>query len=287
MNDFSKDFLWGAASAAAQCEGAWDIDGRTPSIWDMAPSKKIKNGDNCRVSCDHYHHMKEDVALMKKIGLNSYRFSISWSRVIPEEGKVNPLGIKFYSDLVDELKANDIEPIVTIYHWDMPVWVNKKGGWMSDAIIPLFRDYTKVVVDALSDRVQWWIAVNEPSCFIMNGYMQGAHAPFKHNYLALNKLTRVLMIAHAEAVKTIRQYAKLTPKVGLSFATSAYTPKAETVEEIEYARKQTIEEGPGLLSNRWWMDPILAGKPVQAYGIYHINKKDMPLIRFCRSKCIQ
>lgn len=127
---FSEGFLWGASSAAAQIEGGWQEDGRTPSIWDIAKPKQIKHGENCHESCDHYHHWKEDVALMKKMGLKAYRFSISWSRVIPEEGKVNPKGIQFYSDLVDELLAAGIEPLVTIFHWDMPVWMLKKGGWL-------------------------------------------------------------------------------------------------------------------------------------------------------------
>lgn len=272
---FPKDFLWGAASASAQVEGGWNEGGRTPSIWDVAPAKRIKNGDNCHVSCDHYHHWKEDVQLMKQLGLKSYRFSISWSRVIPEEGKVNPEGIQFYSDLVDELIAAGIEPLVTIFHWDTPVWVYKKGGWMSKKIIPLFRDYTKVVVDALSDRVKWWMPMNEPQCFIMNGYMQGLHAPFKHNYLALSKLTRNCMLAHAQSVKTIHQYAKLPPKVGIAMASGCFVPEDETPEKVEEARRKSIETGMGLMSNRWWMDPLFSGKSVKAYGVYRSSEKDM------------
>lgn len=272
---FPKDFLWGAASASAQVEGGWDEGGRTPSIWDVANPKKIKNGDNCHVSCDHYHHWREDVALMKKIGLKSYRFSISWSRVIPEEGKVNAEGLKFYSDLVDALKEAGIEPLVTIYHWDMPLWVYKKGGWLSERIIPLFRGYTKVVVDALSDRVKWWMPMNEPQCFIMNGYMQGLHAPFKHNYLALSKLTRNCMLAHAASVKTIRQYAKLPPKIGIAMASGCFVPEDETPKKVEEARTKSMETGMGLMSNRWWMDPLFAGKPVTAYGVYSSHEKDM------------
>lgn len=275
---FPKNFLWGAAAASAQIEGGWNEGGRTPSIWDMATKKQIKHGENCHISCDHFHHWKEDVALMKEMGLKSYRFSISWSRVIPEEGKVNPQGIQFYSDLVDELIAAGIEPLVTIFHWDMPVWVYKKGGWMSEKIILLFREYTKVVVEALSDRVKWWIPMNEPGCFIMNGYMQGIHAPFKHNYLALSKLTRNCMLAHAESVKAVRKYARQPVKVGIAFSTGAYVPENETLEEIEKARRLSMEEGNGLMGNRWWMDPILAGKPVRAYGIYSSSQKDMEAI---------
>ena len=273
---FSKDFLWGAAAASAQIEGGWKDGGRTPSIWDMATKKQVKHGETCHTACDHYHRWKEDVALMKEMGLKSYRFSISWSRVIPEEGKVNPEGLKFYSDLVDELIANGIEPLVTIFHWDLPMWVYKKGGWLSEGIVPLFREYTKVVVEALSDRVKWWMTINEPGCFIMNGYMQGAHAPFKHDYLALSRLSRNCMLAHAASVKAIRQYAKQPVKVGIAFSTGAWVPENETPAEIEKARKLSVEEGNGLMGNRWWMDPILLGKPVTAYCVYATHKSDMP-----------
>lgn len=128
-NKFPKDFLWGAASASAQVEGCFDEGGRIPSIWDVAPVKRIKNGENCHVASDHYHRYQEDVALMKEIGLKSYRFSISWSRVIPSEGVVNPEGLVFYNNLVNELKAAGIEPLVRLYHWDLPLWAHKKGGW--------------------------------------------------------------------------------------------------------------------------------------------------------------
>ena len=275
---FPKNFLWGAAAASAQIEGGWNEGGRTPSIWDMATEKQVKHGENCHIACDHYHCWREDVALMREMGLRSYRFSISWSRVIPEEGKVNPEGLKFYSDLVDALLEAGIEPLVTIFHWDMPLWVYKKGGWLSEAIVPLFRDYAKVVVEALSDRVKWWITINEPGCFIMNGYMQGVHAPFKRDYLALSKLSRNCMLAHAEAVKVLRQYAKQPVKVGATFSTGAYVPQDETPEEIEKARRQSTETSNGLMGNRWWMDPMLLGKPVRAYGIYASHKKDMAAI---------
>lgn len=272
---FSKDFLWGAATSSAQIEGGYLEGGRTESIWDIAPEGKIKNGDNCHITCDHYHRMHEDVALMREMGLKAYRFSVSWSRVIPEEGKVNPEGIEFYSDLIDELVANGIEPLLTIYHWDMPTWVYKKGGWMSKNIIPLFEEYTKVLVESFSDRVKWWIPMNEPGCFIMNAYMQGIHAPFKRNYLALSTLTRNCMLAHAASVKVIRKYAKQPVKVGIAFSTGAWVPENETIEEIENARILSMEKGNGLMGNKWWMDPILAGKPVRAYGIYSTKKRDM------------
>lgn len=278
-NKFPKDFLWGAATAAPQIEGGFDEDGRTPSIWDVAPAKRIKNGANCHIACDHYHRWKDDVALMKKMGLKSYRFSISWSRVMPSEGVVNQKGLQFYSDLVDELIKNGIEPLVTIFHWDTPVWVYKKGGWLSKKIIPLFAEYTKAVVEKLSDRVTYWMAMNEPQCFIMNGYMQGAHAPFKHRYLALSKLTKICLMAHAEALNTIRKYAKKPPKIGIAMAAGAFVPKSESTEDIAQARHNSFYGAMGTMNNRWWGDPIFKGEPVTAYGIYHTRKKDMSKIK--------
>lgn len=281
MNEsvFPKDFLWGAASAAAQVEGAWNADGKSPSIWDIAPAEKIKNGDTCHQACDHYHHMKEDVAMMKEMGLKSYRFSVSWPRIQPEEGRVNPKGLEFYSDLVNELLANGIEPLVTIYHWDLPVWVQEKGGWMSEKIIPLFAEYTRIVVESLSDRVKWWIPMNEPQCFIMNGHMVGAHAPFKHNYLAMSRLTRVCLMAHAESVKTIRKYAKQPVKVGIAMAAGAFIPESEAPEAIADAKRKSFYFMCGTMSNRWWGDPIFKGETVTAYGVYRIRKKDIPRIK--------
>lgn len=276
---FPKDFLWGAATAAPQIEGAYLDDGRTPSIWDIAPNGKIKNNATCHDACDHYHHMKEDVALMKEIGLKSYRFSVSWSRVMPKQGVINTKGLQFYTDLVDELRANNIEPLVTLYHWDMPVWVCEQGGWLSEKIIPLFEEYTKAVVEALSDKVTYWIPMNEPQCFIMNGYMQGAHAPFKHRYFALAKLTRICLMAHKRSVDTIRKYAKTTPKIGIAFASGAYIPTDESREALEIARDKSFNQGLGVMGNRWWADPILKGEPVTAYGVYRTHKKDMPKIK--------
>ncbi len=276
---FPKDFLWGAASASAQVEGAWQADGKCPSIWDIAPSSKIKNGETCHEACDHYQRYEEDVALMKEMGLKSYRFSVSWCRVMPAEGKINPKGLDFYSNLVDELIKNGIEPLVTLYHWDLPLWVQEKGGWFSGKIVPLFAEYTKAVVEALSDRVTYWIPLNEPQCFIMNGHMVGAHAPFTHRYLALSKLTRNCLMANKASVDTIRKYAKKTPKIGIAMASSAFIPESESAEDIEKARYLTFEGNAGTMSNRWFADPMFRGEPVTAYGVYRTRRSDMPKIK--------
>ena len=275
MDDiFKKDFLWGASTAAPQIEGGFDKDGRSPSIWDVAPKEKIKNGESCKEACDHYNRWEEDVELMRKIGLKSYRFSLSWSRIVPKEGEVNAKGIKFYSDLIDRLISFGIEPIVTLYHWDLPLWVDKYGGWESEKVVELFRKYTRVVVDAFSDRVTYWLTFNEPQCFLMNGYMQGVHAPFKRHYLALPKFTKIFMRANKAAVEVIRTRAKKKPLVGLSFASGAFIPKDEKDENsVDKARKKTFGKGIGTMNNRWWTDPILSGRGVTAYGVYRISDR--------------
>ncbi len=272
---FPKDFLWGAATASAQIEGGWNEGGRTPSIWDVAPAGKVHNNETCHTACDHYHRWEEDVALMKELGLKSYRFSVSWSRIVPQEGQVNEEGLSFYSNLVDALLEAGIEPLITLYHWDLPLWMHKKGGWKTLAIREAFLEYVTAVVDRLSDRVSYWITFNEPQCFLMNGYMQGVHAPFQRDYLCLPKITRNFMLTNAAAVKLIRERAQKPPKIGLAFAAGAFIPDEETETGIEKARQKSFYKGMGTMNNRWWMDPILQGNPVCAYGVYRSRKRDM------------
>ena len=275
---FSENFLWGAATAAAQIEGGYCSDGRTHSIWDNAPSRKIKNNENCHTACDHYNRYKEDVALMKELGLKSYRFSVSWSRIQPEKGKINEKGIAFYKNLIKELKDAGIEPLLTIFHWDLPMWVHKEGGWLSKKIIPLFEKYTKILVDAFSDDITYWIPMNEPQCFIMLGYGYAVHAPFKFGLSNIPKATRICMLAHAASVKAIRTYARKTPKIGIAMAAGAFIPKNETKQEIEKARHNTFNKTIGLMNNRWWSDPIFLGKEVTAFGFLRTYAKDMKTI---------
>lgn len=214
--EFPKDFLWGAASAAAQVEGAWNEDGRgPPKIWDVLYPGHTKYNEGPLQACDHYHRYREDVALMKKMGLKSYRFSVSWSRILPDgTEKINQKGIEFYQSLVRELKAAGIEPMVTLYHWDLPYALYLQGGWKNPQIPDWFAAYTKIVVEALSDQVQYWMTLNEPQCFVGIGHLQGRHAPFLDEPASLRPVTRHVLLAHAKAVQTIRQYAKLPPKVG-------------------------------------------------------------------------
>ena len=272
---FPKDFLWGAASAACQVEGAWNEDGKTPSIWDALYPGHTKRNEGPAVAADHYHHFREDVALMKKIGLKSYRFSISWPRVIPEEGRINPKGLEFYSQLVDELIRNGIEPLVTLYHWDLPMWVYEKGGWLSEGISDLFADYTRVVVDALSDRVRYWMTVNEPQCFIGAGYLGGVHAPFLRDIEHMPALLRNYMLAHGKSAAVIRRHAKKPPMVGMAPVGSGYVPLDSSPEEIERAKRLTFE---GMMGLSVWLDPVLLGTvPESLEGV--LSREDLSIIR--------
>ena len=258
---FPKNFMWGAASAAAQIEGAWNVDGRTPSIWDVAGEGRIKHNDTCHDACNCYYHYKDDVAIMKKMGLKSYRFSVSWSRVVSSEGVVNPKGLQFYSDFVDELRKNGIEPMITLYHWDLPLWVYEKGDWKHESIVEDFKFYAKTLAEALGDRVQWWMTFNEPQVFVNQGYAKGSHAPFETcDEETIAKITRNVLVAHGEAVKIIREYAKLPAKISIAIAAKSYTPVDEKSEKsIEWARYMTMEGVTAVHSNVWWTDPCYLG----------------------------
>lgn len=274
---FPKNFLWGAASAAAQIEGAWQEDGKCPSIWDVA-GKHIKNGEDCHTACDHYHRYKEDVALMKELGLRSYRFSISWCRVMPERGRVNQKGIKFYQDLASELRKAGIEPLVTLYHWDMPLWVHKEGGWKSPKIIDYYLEYVKAVVNALSGDVTYWMTFNEPMCFIILGYVMGSHAPFKHQVFTFQSHhLRNVLLAHGKAVRLIRGIAKTPPKVGIAMAASTYIPDRMDETGLHDAAVKSFEARSTEMQNSIFMDPIVLGKASKSMK-RHLSAADLKVI---------
>jgi beta-glucosidase len=279
MNKFPADFLWGTATAAAQVEGGWDEGGRTPSIWDVAPKDKIHDHSDNHVASDHFHRYKEDVQIMKYLGVNSYRFSISWSRVIPEEGKVSDEGLRFYSDLVDELLKNGIEPLVTLYHWDLPVWVYEKGGWLYNKIPMLFRQFTEAVVERLSDRVQWWMPMNEPQIFVVLGYILGTHAPFKKQPLKAAEITKNVLMAFHESAQAIRKKAKKEPKVGIAMATGCYIPKDDSEKAFNEAYEKTFSYKNGKLMNAWWADPLILGQKVKQFGIFQLKDEDIEMIQ--------
>ena len=263
---FPKDFLWGAASAAPQVEGAYNEDGKGLSIWDALSGGHVAHGDTPFVSCDHYHHFREDVALMKKIGLKAYRFSVSWPRVIPREGEINEKGLSFYSELVDELLAAGITPLCTLYHWDLPMWMHEKGGWYNDSICDYFAEYTEAVVKALSDRVRYWMTFNEGTSFLGEGYLHGTHPPYEkceagseEEFDKISRLSRNLLMCHGRAASVIREQAVLPPQVGIATDSTLLMPESEDEKDIEEARHATFAEDVNHYRLNWWMDPIMNG----------------------------
>lgn len=261
---FPENFTWGAATSAYQVEGAWDADGKGLSVWDMfcRHKGKVWNGHDGRVASDHYNRMAEDVGLMKQIGLGAYRFSVSWPRVIPEgTGKVNAKGLGHYDRLVDLLLEAGVEPWVTLHHWDLPHALFLRGGWLNPDSAKWFSEYTRVVVDRLSDRVAHWVTLNEPQCFIGLGYLSGEHAPgFKLDLPEVLLAGHHALLAHGRSVQVIRERAKKKPTVGWTPAGSVYPPASDGIEDIKAARRATHAVYPdGVWNNRWWGDPVVFG----------------------------
>lgn len=264
---FSSDFLWGAASAAYQIEGAYNEDGKGLSIWDALSEGHVAHGDSGRMACDHYHRFRGDVAIMKELGLKAYRFSLSWPRIIPREGEVNEQGLRFYSELIDELTGAGITPLITLYHWDLPLWVHKKGGWYYDGISDLFADYTSIAVDAFSDRVRHWMTFNEGTSFLGEGYLHGTHPPYQtaeydsyDEHQKICRLSRNLLLAHGKSLAVIRDKAALTPEIGIATDCTLYIPESESEMDIEAARERTFAGSINHYLLNWWMDPIMRGE---------------------------
>ncbi|NOU35905.1 MAG: beta-glucosidase [Kiritimatiellaceae bacterium] len=261
---FPSDFIWGAATAAYQIEGAHDEDGKGPSIWDAfcLEPKRIANGNTGAVACDHYHRSAEDVALMREIGLKGYRFSISWPRILPEgRGAVNQRGLDFYDQLVDQLLAAGILPVLTLFHWDLPVALHREGGWLSPKSPDWFADYAKVVVSRLSDRVENWITMNEPQVFLGLGYHAGVHAPgLKLSRPDLLQAAHHTLLAHGRAVMAIREAARRRVFVGCAPTGWFVDPVSNDPQDVKEAWKLSFETPKDNLSDpAWWSDPIFLG----------------------------
>ena len=262
---FPKNFVWGAAAASYQIEGAAYKDGKGLSVWDMLCRKPgaIWSGHSGDVACDHYHRYQEDVALMQKIGLHAYRLSISWPRVLPDgSGAVNAQGLDFYKRLIDELLHAGITPYVTLFHWDYPDELYCRGGWLNPDSPDWFAEYAAVVVDALSDRVQHWMTLNEPQVFIGLGHQQGTHAP--GNTLSFARVLRAghhALLAHGKAVQAIRAHAKSESRVGYAPVGLIRFPAHDGPEDVETARSATFSmTKKDCWNNTWWMDPVLLGR---------------------------
>jgi beta-glucosidase len=277
---FPKGFYWGAATAAYQVEGAWNEDGKGESIWDRFAhtAGKIKDGRNGDVACDHYHRYREDVALMRALHLNSYRFSVAWPRIQADgTGKPNPKGLDFYSRLVDALLEAKIRPMVTLYHWDLPQKLEDTGGWTNRDLAGRFADYAEIMARALGDRVEYWSLLNEPAAFLSEGYLDGTHAPGRQSMLDFLRGTHVANLAQGagfRAVKAIRPQAR----VGSVFSMSPCEPATDSDDDRDAA------EHAHAITNLWFLEPALRGRYPNALSFspavfMKIHQDDMDLVR--------
>lgn len=234
---FPEGFLWGSATASYQVEGAYMEDGKGENMWDRFThiNHKRLNGLNGDVASDHYHRYQEDVRLMAEMGHNSYRFSISWNRILPEgTGRINRKGIDFYNKLINELLEHNIEPNVTLYHWDLPQNLQEIGGWENRETIDAFLEYAKICFHEFGDRVKLWVTINEPTYFIYSGYLRGNYPPEAKDFKRAAKALHHVMLASASAVKAYRETG-LSGKIGLVHSYEPVYVLEETEENLQAA----------------------------------------------------
>ena len=257
---FPKGFFWGTATAAYQIEGAWNEDGKGESIWDRFSHTpgKIKNGDTGDVACDSYHRWRDDIALMRAMNLNSYRFSISWPRVQPAgSGGTNAKGIDYYSRLVDALLEAHIRPFITLYHWDLPQALDDAGGWTNRDTAARFAEYVQLTVRALGDRVTDWMLLNEPAAFVDLGYLIGTHAPGHNSLLDFLRATHVVNLAQGEGFRALKA-ALPNARIGTAFSMSSCEPASSSAED------KLAAERAHAITNTWFLDPALRGRYPEA-----------------------
>ena len=282
LTEFPRGFVWGAAAASYQIEGAATADGKGLSIWDMFCKKpgaiwKDGSGD---VACDHYNRWKQDVALMKSLGLQAYRLSISWPRVIPEgTGATNAKGLDFYDRLIDALLAAGITPWVTLYHWDLPLALYHRGGWLNRDIGNWFADYATLIGKRLGDRVRHFMPLNEPQVFLGAGLIQGRHAPgdklrFAEFLLAVHNT----LLAHGRSVQALRAACKAKPRIGTAQAGYNYVPATDAADDLRAARARYFATpDDSYKQNAFWLDPMILGRyPEDGAKLYAAS---MPAIR--------
>lgn len=291
---FPNDFVWGTATAAYQVEGAYNEDGKGVSVWDTYTNKyNLAEGQTGNVAIDQYHRYKEDVALMKEMGIQSYRFSIAWTRILPNgTGEVNQAGLDYYNRLLDELLAAGIEPATTLYHWDLPQTLADRGGWRNRKSVDWFANYAEIMFKALGSKVRTWITFNEPFIdrmllgALLRNMINPTFAPSENFFDIPGKVlaqqaieAHHLLLAHAKAIKVYRSLG-LEGKIGITLSISPAYPESDTDADKAAAR---IEDG---LHNRWFLDPVLTGEyPEDILTLYSaladigIQDGDMELIK--------
>lgn len=267
---FPVNFLWGASTSAYQIEGAAHDDGKDLSVWDefVRQPGAIRDGQTGDAACDFYHHYAEDIARMQAMGLQAFRFSICWSRVIPQgTGELNQKGLDFYSHLVDALLAAKITPIVTLFHWDTPLALVQRGSWVARDMAGWFADYAALMARTLSDRVKYWLTINEPRSFIGGGYVTGTQAPGEK--LPRNEYMRaahITLLAHGRAVQAIRANSKKAVQISYPCDISPSLPESNSAADVAAAREATFASPVDHFSgefwwreNAWWLDPVYTG----------------------------
>ena len=271
---FPAGFLWGSATAAYQIEGAWNADGKGPSIWDEFCRRPgaVANGDTGDIACDHYRRYRDDVELMGELRLNAYRFSVSWPRVLPEgRGEDNVAGLDFYDRLVDALLELGIRPFATLYHWDLPLALHERGGWEAAESPDWFAEYATLVAERLGDRVRDWITLNEPEVVGSHGYATGVHAPGIRDPVRADAVADRLVQAHAAGVDAIRGVAP-GARVGIALSLSpghGGSSEAAGARDKERNRRfldPAVREGPPLdfLGLNYYTREVLDGVPADA-----------------------
>jgi beta-glucosidase len=254
--EFPPDFIWGAATAAFQIEGAWNEDGKGESIWDRFNHQpyRILNGDTADIACDHYHHMPDDVALMAELGITSYRFSISWPRILPQgTGKVETRGLDFYDRLVDQLLAAGIIPMATLNHWDFPQALQERGGWPCRDSADWFTEYARVVFEKLADRIPYWATHNEPFVVAISGYAGGDFAPGIASFHQALSAAHHQLLAHGRTVELYRQLG-YDGQIGIVLNLATFMPKTDHPQDIAAAKRMEM------LINGLFLDPIYKGQ---------------------------
>ena len=280
LRSLPDDFLWGVATSAQQIEGAFDEAGRGESIWDRfarAPGN-IADRSDAKIACDHYHRWRDDFDLLKWLGVGAYRFSISWSRVLPDgSGAVNPAGLDFYDALVDGLLALGIQPFVTLNHWDLPQALQERGGWTSRATVDAFAHYVDAVSRRLGDRVGHWATHNEPWCMAHLGYEKGVHAPGLRVPSASLRVAHHLLLSHGRAVEVLRRNAA-GAEIGIVLILTSVHPASDSQADRDAARHL---DGS---FNRWYLDPLYRGRyPEDAVAdrvrLGHLASPDLPFVK--------
>lgn len=263
-SDFGKDFIWGAATASYQIEGAWDLDGKSPSIWDVFSSKKgkIKDGSDGKIACDFYHNYPQDISIAKEIGLDAFRFSLAWTRILPNGiGAINHKGLDFYKRVIEQCHLRGIQPWVTLYHWDLPQVLQDKGGWKNRDIISWFSEYVDVCTRHFGEDMKYWMILNEPSVFTTVGYLIGQHAPGEIGWFSFLKASHHVAMAQAEGGRIAKSNVP-DGQIGTTFAMTHLMP------ETDHPNDKRATEKLDALINRLFIDPLMGdGYPIASNGL--------------------